>query len=84
MTANTRIKAGDLTQEHVGKFVSCHDPDSGYVYPAEILRIVRREDGDSPGVSIWLEHPTLPSGRRTRGGLAHVRFDQEFELVDPA
>jgi hypothetical protein len=35
-------------------------------------------------VSIWLEHPTLPSGRRTRGGLAHVRFDQEFELVDPA
>ena len=82
MTANTRIKAGDLTQEHVGKFVSIHDPESGYVYAAKMLRIERREDGNSPGVSIWLEHPSLPSGRRARGGLAHVRFDQEFELVE--
>jgi hypothetical protein len=82
MSANTRIKAGDLTQEHVGQFVSCHDPESGYVYAARIARIMRREAGNSPGVSIWLEHPSLPSGRRARGGLAHVRFDQEFELVD--
>ena len=46
------------------------------------MRIVRREEGNSPGVSIWLAHPSLPSGRLARGGLAHVRFDQEFELVD--
>ena len=46
------------------------------------MRIVRREEGTSPGVSIWLAHPSLPSGRLARGGLAHVRFDQEFELVD--
>ncbi len=82
MTANTRIAAGDLTQEHVGKFLSCHDPESDTVYAAKILRIMRREDGNSPGVSIWLEHPSLPSGRLARGGLAHVRFEQEFELVD--
>jgi hypothetical protein len=82
MNPNTTIKAGDLTQDHVGKFVSCHDPDSGFVYAAKIVRIVRREEGTSPGVSIWLAHPSLPSGRLARGGLAHVRFDQEFELVD--
>ena len=82
MSTNTRIKAGDLTQEHVGKFISVHDPDSGFVYAAKIVRIARREEGESPGVSIWLDHPSLPSGRLARGGLAHVRFDQEFDLVD--
>lgn len=76
------IRAGELTQDHVGKFVSCQDPESGAVYAAEILRIAHREDGKAPGVSIWLRHPALPSGRRSREGQAHVRFDQEFELVD--
>jgi hypothetical protein len=82
VSAPTRIKAGDMTQDHVGQYVSCHDPDSGFVYAAKIVRITRREEGTSPGVSIWLEHPSLPSGRLARGGLAHVRFDQEFELVE--
>lgn len=76
------IKAGDLTQDHVGKFISCEDPASGFVYAAEILRITRREDGRAPGVSIRLRHPALPSGLRSRDGEAHVPFDQEFELVD--
>jgi len=79
---NNRIKAGDLTQDHVGKFISCEDPESGFVYAAKILRITRREEGKAPGVSIWLRHPALPSGLRSRDGQAHVRFDQEFDLVD--
>ena len=34
----TTINAGDLTQDHVGKFVGCHDPESGFNYGAKILR----------------------------------------------
>ena len=84
MSPTTRITADDLTEDHVGQFLSCHDPETGFVYPARIARIMRRDDGDSPGVSIWLEHPALPSGRLARNGLAHVRFEQEFELVEPS
>lgn len=80
--SRTPITAGELTQEHVGKFVECHDPDSGFNYGAEILRIARREEGKSPGVSIWMRHPTLPSGRLGRDGQAHVRFDAVFQLID--
>jgi hypothetical protein len=77
----TAIKAGDLTQEHVGEFVECHDPTSGIYYGAEILRIMRRDEGKAPGVSIWLQHPTLRSGRLGRQGQAHVRFDEVFQLL---
>ena len=77
----TPIRAGELTQEHVGEFVECHDPASGINYGAEILRIVRREEGKAPGVSIWLQHPTLRSGRLGRQGQAHVRFDEVFQLL---
>lgn len=80
--SSTRITAGELTQEHVGRFVWCHDPTSGANYGAEILRITRRDEGKAAGVSIWLRHPSLPSGRRTREGQAHVRFGDEFELID--
>ena len=82
VVSNTRIKASDLTQEHVGKFVGCHDADSGVNYGAKILRIARRDEGKAPGVSIWLRHPALSSGRPARDGRAHVQFDQEFELIE--
>ena len=77
----TPIRAGDLTDEHVGRLIECHDPASGFNYGAEILRIMRREEGKAPGVSVWLRHPTLPSGRRSREGQAHVRFDEVFQLL---
>lgn len=77
----TPIRADELTDEHVGQLIECHDPSSGYNYGAEILRIVRREEGKAPGVSVWLRHPTLPSGRRSREGQAHVRFDEVFQLI---
>ena len=80
--SRTQIKAGELTQEHVGRFVECHDPASGFNYGAEILRIARREEGRAPGVSVWLRHPTLPSGRLSRDGQAHVRFDDDFQLIE--
>jgi hypothetical protein len=80
--SNTRIKASELTQAHVGQFLGCHDEDSGVNYGAKILRIARRDEGKAPGVSIWLRHPALSSGRPARDGQAHVRFDQEFELIE--
>ena len=78
----TPITADQLTDDHVGRFIECHDPASGANYGAEILRIARREDGRAPGVSVWLRHPTLPSGRRSRDGQAHVRFEEVFQLID--
>lgn len=77
----TAITAGELTQQHVGEFIECHDPASGIYYGAEILRIVRRDEGKAPGVSIWLQHPTLRSGRLGRQGQAHVRFNEVFQLL---
>jgi hypothetical protein len=82
VVSKSRIKASDLAQEHVGKFLSCHDADSGVNYGAKILRIERRDEGKAPGVSIWLQHPALSSGRPARDGRAHVPFDQEFELIE--
>jgi hypothetical protein len=41
----TPIKAGGLTQEHIGKFGGCRDPQTGFNYGAKIVNIVRQEDG---------------------------------------
>lgn len=52
VVSNTRIKARDLTQSHLGKFVGCFDPDIGANYPAKILKIVHVNEGKVPGVSV--------------------------------
>jgi hypothetical protein len=78
----TTIKAGDLTQEHVGKFVGCHDPQLGFNYGAKIVNIIRREDGPNPGVLLRLSHPPMPGGMPARDQRARLRFDQQLQLVD--
>ena len=43
--STTPIKAGDLTEGHVGKSVGCHDPQTGFNYGAKIVNVIRQEDG---------------------------------------
>ena len=43
--STTPIKAGDLTEGHVGKLVGCHDPQTGFNYGAKIVNVIRQEDG---------------------------------------
>ena len=54
--SNTRIKARNLNQSHVGRFVGCYDPDLGLNYGAKILKIVHFPNGRIPLVSIWIRH----------------------------
>ena len=44
----TPIKAGELTEAHIGKFVGCRDPQSGFNYGAKIVNVSRQEYGRTP------------------------------------
>jgi hypothetical protein len=77
-----KIKARDLTAEHVGKFVGGYDPNIGANVPAKILRVRRVNEGKAPGVSVLLRMSALPDGTPARDVPAHVPFDHEFELVE--
>lgn len=77
----TTILAGDLTEDHVGKFVGCHDP-VGFNYGAKILKIVRVEKGSRPGMLVRIQHPPIPGGKPARQERMLLSFDHEVELVD--
>lgn len=55
------IKAGDLTQEHVGKTLGFHDDKTQRNVPGEILRI-EHHDGPPASVSVWFRY-RAPAGR---------------------
>jgi hypothetical protein len=82
VVSNTRIRAKDLTQDHVGKFLGGFDEKLGANYPAKILKVKHFGGGKAPGVSIWLRLSALPDGRPARDERAHVPFDHEFELIE--
>jgi hypothetical protein len=73
----TEIKAGDLTQDHIGKFIGCHDPQ-GFNYGAKIVNIIRREDA----ILLRLSHPPMPSGMPARDNRMRLSFDAPLQLVD--
>jgi hypothetical protein len=77
----TTIPAGDLREEHVGKFMGCHDP-AGFNYGAEILKVVRVEEGSRPGMLVRIQHPPIPGRKPARQERMLLRFDHEVELVD--
>ncbi|MDM3973778.1 hypothetical protein QRB36_06320 [Mycobacterium marseillense] len=77
----TTIQAGDLTEDHVGKFMGCHDP-AGFNYGAEILKVVRVEEGSRPGMLVRIQHPPIPGRKQARQERMLLRFDHEVELVD--
>jgi hypothetical protein len=81
----TRIKAGDLTDAHVGKDLGFHDHAAQLNIPGRILRVRRldhTEDGLAPGVTIWYRLRPLPDGTPARESRMHVPFDTELELVE--
>ncbi|MEX7473066.1 hypothetical protein AB4Z39_25520 [Mycobacterium adipatum] len=77
-----KVKARDLTQDYVGKFIGCRDKELDVNYGAKIRKIQHFEDGDVPGVSVWFTHSALPDGRPARDDRSHVPFDFEFEIVE--
>ncbi len=78
----TTIQAGDLTQDHVGKFVGCNDQQLGFKYGAKILKVVRVEEGNRPCMLVRIQHPPMPGGKPARQERMLLRFDREVELVD--
>jgi hypothetical protein len=80
----TKIKAGDLTQDHVGTFVGCHDPDAGFNYGAKILTVIRNEQHKNPGMLVRIQHPPIPgpNGKPARQERMRLPFDYEVQLVD--
>ena len=75
-----KIKARDLTAEHVGNFVFGHNQVTGAKVPAKILGVRHVNEGDAPGVSVLLRMPTHPDGTPAHNVSLHVPFDHEFEL----
>jgi len=80
IVANTRIKARDLTADHVGKLVAGFDPSVGVNMPFKILRVQHVNEGKAPGVLILARIPALPDGTPEREERWRVPFDHEFEL----
>lgn len=78
----TTIQAGDLTEEHIGQFVGCHDPASGFNYGAKILKVIRVEEGSQPGMLVRIQHPPIPGGRPGHQERMRLRFEHEVQLVE--
>jgi hypothetical protein len=78
----TEIKAGDLTAEHVGQFVGCHDPVSGFNYGAKIVEVTRDEEHRNPGMLVHIQHPPIPGGKPAHQERMRLRFDQEVQLME--
>jgi hypothetical protein len=78
----TTVKAGELTEEHVGKLVGCRDSASGFNYGAKILKVVRVEEGSRPGMLVRIQHPPIPGGKPARQERMLLKFEQEVQLVE--
>lgn len=77
-----KIKARDLTADHVGRFVAGYDPAIGANVPAKILKVRHVNEGKAPGVSVRVRISAVPGGAPDHEEPWHVPFDHEFELVD--
>jgi hypothetical protein len=78
-----RIKAEQLTTEHVGMFIGCNDPNTKANYGARIESVARDDANRNPGIIVKIQHPTKPelafSGRVDR---MRLPFDHEVELFE--
>src|SRR5271156_6471942 len=78
-----RVRADDLAQEHVGKFLGCNDPSTGANYGAKIIEVRRDDAHHNPGMLVAIQHPSKPE--LARAGLVdrmRLSFAQEVELFD--
>ena len=78
----TPIPAGNLTQEHLGKSVGCHDPQTGFNYGAKIVSINRKQYGAQPLVELRLSHPPMPSGRPAHEDCSRLPLEYEVQLLE--
>src|SRR6478752_4110535 len=78
-----RIKADELTKEHVGKLIGCNDANTGANYGAKIMNVIRQDEHQNPGMLVAVQHPAKP-GLARAGCLDRIRlkFDQEVELFE--
>lgn len=61
VVSTTPIRAGDLTDDHIGKMLGFHDDRSQRNVRGEILR-VEHHDGPPQSVSVWFRYQA-PAGR---------------------
>lgn len=80
ITSTEYIKAGDLNEDHVGRFMGCNDKERGVNYLAKTLKIQRFETGKAPGMSVWIRHSQVMD-RLAYEDRFHVPFDSEIEIV---
>jgi hypothetical protein len=77
----TTIKAGDLTEDHVGKFLRCQDSALGLNYGAKMLKVIRVEEGSRPSMLVRIQHPPMPGGKLAHQERIRLSFEQEIQLV---
>ncbi|WP_142926336.1 hypothetical protein [Mycobacterium marinum] len=79
--ATTPIKAGDLSDDHVGRQLGFHDARIQANIPGEITRI-EHHDGPRPSVSVWFRYLAPILGRSTRDDYMSVAPWFELQLVE--
>lgn len=78
-----RIKAEQLTAEHIGKFIGCNDPNTKANYGARIESVARDDAHQNPGMLVKIRHPAAP-GLASAGRVDRMRlpFNHEIELFE--
>lgn len=78
-----RVRADELNQDHVGKFIGCSDPNTGANYGARIESVKRDDEHRNLGMLVKIQHPNAP-GLAFAGRVDRMRlhFDQEIELFE--
>lgn len=68
-----KIKARDLTDDHVGKFIAGYDPAVGANVPAKILKVRHVNEGKAPGYRCECGCRHCQTARLTRKSLGTCR-----------
>ncbi|MEV0108645.1 hypothetical protein AB0H42_20225 [Nocardia sp. NPDC050799] len=81
ITETRTVLARDLGPQHLGKIFYNGDEAAGVNYPIKFLSFRAIEEGNAPGVQMWLRHGAIDS-RPAYDNEWHVPFDRSFELVE--
>lgn len=78
-----RIRADELTEEHVGKLIGCNDSNTGANYGAKLIEVRRDDEHRNPGILVAVQHPARPGlARAGRVDRMRLQFGQEIELFE--
>jgi hypothetical protein len=78
----TTLTAGELSEEHIGRFLGFHEPQTGVNYGAKILEVKRDETHQNPGMMLRIRHSAIPGVSGSREERMRLKFDQTVQLVD--